>query len=80
VTRSIDVFPTLAGLAGLPADARVVGSNLSAALRGEEARPDLVAYSHTTVLARSVFEQMHSPQYRDQWNLARHLFPDDSVE
>jgi arylsulfatase A-like enzyme len=52
VTRSIDVFPTLAGLCGvpLPAGAPVQGHDLSTALRGTAAPPPLIAPSHTKVL------------------------------
>jgi arylsulfatase A-like enzyme len=50
VTRSIDVFPTLAGLAGVPlADGAVEGVDLSPALRGESPAPELVAFSHTAL-------------------------------
>ncbi len=52
VSRSIDVFPTLAGLCGvpLPAGARVDGADLSAAIRGRVAPPELPGMSHTKVL------------------------------
>ncbi len=52
VTRSIDVFPTLAGLCGLsfPRDAGVAGTDLAPALRGDEPAPRLFAYSHTSTL------------------------------
>jgi len=51
VTRSIDVFPTLAGLAGLTLDTSAVdGVDLSAALRGDEPPPELVAMSHTALI------------------------------
>jgi arylsulfatase A-like enzyme len=52
VSRSIDVFPTLAGLAGvpLPANENVTGVDLSPALRGEAPPPELLAFSHTAVL------------------------------
>jgi arylsulfatase A-like enzyme len=58
VTRSIDVFPTLAGLAGVPlaADRGVAGVDLSAALRGEEQFPELTAYSHGTLRHWSYFQ------------------------
>jgi len=51
VTRSIDVFPTLAGLAGvrLP-EGSVDGVDLSPALRGERPPPVLQAFSHTSIL------------------------------
>ncbi|HVH08067.1 MAG TPA: sulfatase-like hydrolase/transferase [Myxococcota bacterium] len=54
VTRSIDVYPTLAGLAGirLPAGSGVAGVDLSAALRGEADPPELEAYSHTVTFGR----------------------------
>lgn len=50
VTRSIDVMPTLAGLAGIAAGAAVEGVDLAPVLRGEAPAPELWAYSHTTVL------------------------------
>ena len=59
VTRSIDVFPTLAGLAGvpIPGSAQVVGVDLSPALRGEEEPPELVAFFHTSTLGPNLLEQ-----------------------
>ena len=46
VTRSIDVFPTIAGLAGLPLPpGSVQGTDLSAALRGTAPMPPLLAFS-----------------------------------
>jgi arylsulfatase A-like enzyme len=55
VTRSIDVFPTIAGLAGvaLPANENVTGVDLTPALRGETPPPELLAFSHTAVLQGS---------------------------
>jgi hypothetical protein len=50
VSRSIDVFPTLAGLAGVPlADRSVEGVDLSPSLRGGAPAPALVAFSHTAL-------------------------------
>jgi arylsulfatase A-like enzyme len=51
VTRSIDVFPTLAGLCGVavPQGAGIEGVDLSPALRGERPPPELLAYSHTAI-------------------------------
>jgi arylsulfatase A-like enzyme len=51
VTRSIDVYPTLAGLAGiaLPPEKGVAGVDLSGPLRGDRRFPDLRAYSHGTL-------------------------------
>lgn len=77
VTRSIDVFPTLAGLAGVPiaAEHGVQGVDLSAALRGGAPAPRLVAPSHTAVLAPAVFRQMYQPRWRNVWGVARGFFP-----
>jgi arylsulfatase A-like enzyme len=57
VTRSIDVYPTLAGLArvALPREAGVRGQDLSASLRGERPVPRLRAYSHGTLRQWSFF-------------------------
>jgi arylsulfatase A-like enzyme len=50
VTRSIDLLPTLAGLAGLslPTD-DIAGFDLSAAVRRESEPPELLAFSHTSL-------------------------------
>lgn len=50
VTRSIDVYPTLAGICGIsvPIDT-VQGVDLSPALRGERPPPELLAFSHTMI-------------------------------
>jgi arylsulfatase A-like enzyme len=50
VTRSVDVFPTLAGLAGilLPA-VPTKGENLAAAVRGTREPPQPLAYSHSAL-------------------------------
>ncbi len=57
VTRSIDVFPTLAGLAGVPlADGSVEGVDLSPALRGEAPPPALVALSHTALVPQVLLQ------------------------
>jgi arylsulfatase A-like enzyme len=59
VTRSIDVFPTLAGLAGvaIPAGAPIEGVDLSRVVRGQEAPPELVAFFHTSTLGPNLLEQ-----------------------
>lgn len=77
VTRSIDVFPTLAGLSGIPIPASygVQGVDLSKALQGLEPAPRLLAPSHTAVLAPSVFKQMYQPRWRLGWAVARGFFP-----
>jgi arylsulfatase A-like enzyme len=58
VTRSIDVYPTLAGLAGivLPPEKGVVGADLSEPLRGEAPFPELRAYSHGTLRQWQFFD------------------------
>jgi len=57
VTRSIDVYPTLAGLAGVdvPAEAALDGVDLAPALRGEAPFPELPAWFHTAVVRRNLF-------------------------
>lgn len=68
VTRSIDVFPTLAGLCGLDLDGRgVSGEDLSAVLRGE-APPELLAFSHTTSIG-----PLHEAEFRG-WGVAGRYF------
>ncbi len=49
ITRSIDVFPTLAGVCGLEIPATVQGTNLAPVLRGERPVPRQIAFSHTTL-------------------------------
>lgn len=52
VTRSTDVFPTMAGLTNLelPEDLGMTGQDLSGFLKGSHPDPNLRAYSHTGVL------------------------------
>ena len=59
VSRSIDVYPTLAGLSGFSVGASrgVDGVDLSAAVRGREPPPVLIASSHTTLLGPELVEQ-----------------------
>lgn len=59
VSRSIDVYPTLAGLSGLrlPAHRGVAGADLSAALLGRERPPALRALSHSTPLNPELVEE-----------------------
>jgi arylsulfatase A-like enzyme len=75
VTRSIDVFPTLMGLAGLPLAgderARVDGVDLSAALRGQASAPELRAFSHTCTVNEVALEQVEA------WSLLRSVSPRD---
>jgi arylsulfatase A-like enzyme len=61
VTRSIDVFPTIAGLAGLPLAAGAVqGTDLSAAVRGEAPMPPLLAFSHSSLLPDGMTKDKHT--------------------
>jgi arylsulfatase A-like enzyme len=65
VTRSIDVFPTLAGLCGIDLVGRgVQGDDLSAEILGEEPREERLAYSHTTTIG-----PLHEEDFRS-WELA----------
>jgi hypothetical protein len=59
VSRSIDVYPTLAGLSGIrvgPKDG-VDGADLSAAVLGRQPPPALRAFSHTTLLGPELVSQ-----------------------
>ncbi|HEX6883110.1 MAG TPA: sulfatase-like hydrolase/transferase [Planctomycetota bacterium] len=71
VTRSIDVFPTLAGLARvpLPAGAPVQGVDLAPVLRGEAAAPVLLGPAHTKVLDERLMREFADLA------LVRGLFP-----
>jgi arylsulfatase A-like enzyme len=75
VSRSIDVFPTLMGLAGMPLDAderaRVDGVDLAAAVRGEAPAPALRAFSHTCTVNEVALEQI------DGWSLLASVSPRD---
>lgn len=57
VSRSIDVFPTLAGLCGLDVPEGVAGVDLTPAIRGQVPPPDLVAFSHTTMSSPQVLNE-----------------------
>jgi arylsulfatase A-like enzyme len=73
VSRSIDVYPTLAGLSGIrvgPAEG-VDGVDLSEAVRGREPAPSLRAFSHTTLPGPELVAQF------DGWLVSRyHPSPD----
>ncbi len=65
VTRSIDVYPTLAGLCGISLAGRGVdGVDLSPALLGEAPHEPLVAWSHTTTIG-----PLHIDDFQS-WGLA----------
>lgn len=76
VTRSIDVFPTVAGLAGLdlPTSTQIQGRDLSPVLRGERSAPELTAFSHTTVHVPEMLEQAKA------WTLSHRLIPRSDPE
>jgi arylsulfatase A-like enzyme len=59
VTRSIDVYPTLAGLSGIRVGSKdgVDGADLSAAVLGRVPPPALRAFSHTTLLGPELVRQ-----------------------
>jgi arylsulfatase A-like enzyme len=69
VTRSIDVFPTLAGLCGVPVPPGVAGADLSPALLGRAPPPELLAFSHTKVLDERLVREFAD------LGLVRGLFP-----
>lgn len=76
VTRSIDVFPTLAGLAGVSLGdrSRVEGQNLAPWVRGERPLPDLDAFFQTSYIAKLNFFQS------DGWKTYRQLYPASGIE
>ena len=65
----MDVLPTLAGLANLNIRYEGPGVDLSAAVRGEEPAPELLAFSHSSVLPHYVERTM------THLRLFRSLFP-----
>jgi len=76
VSRSIDIYPMLAGLAGveIPGDAPVAGYDLSSALLGTEPAPELTAYFHSTTINPKMFQRTRS------WTLMHSFFPDTEPE
>jgi len=70
VTRSIDVFPTLAGLCGIDlSQHELEGRDLSPALLGEEKPPHLVAFYHTS----AVHAELHLPDFLRSETLKRYF-------
>jgi arylsulfatase A-like enzyme len=68
VTRSIDLFPSVAGLAGvlppeLPPSDSITGVDLSRVILGEEEAPTLGAYSHSAVFPTKSLRR-HAPEMR----------------
>jgi arylsulfatase A-like enzyme len=60
VTRSIDVFPTLAGLAGvsLP-EGSAAGVDLAPVLFGRAPPPELLGFSHTAIVPGVLLQESH---------------------
>jgi hypothetical protein len=54
----------LCGLS-LPPDLKLAGRDLSRALRGTEPAPELMAYSHTSLLAPEEYRRLHGLTLRD---------------
>ena len=74
-TRSIDVFPTLAGLSGIETPAfDDFGRDLSRAVRGLEEAPDLLAFSHTSIHQPKVWEKFK------KYSTFASLFPEQIPE
>ncbi|MCP4591324.1 MAG: sulfatase-like hydrolase/transferase [bacterium] len=75
VTRSIDVFPTVAGLSGVtvPQEIDVEGVDLSPVLRGRQPPPDLSAYSYVPFAIIPKKE-------REMYTLHLKHFPSDGPE
>jgi arylsulfatase A-like enzyme len=76
VTRSIDVFPTMAALSGSAVNARdgVEGVSLAPAMRTGEIR-DHPAYSHTAMLPDVVYRRMRAPGGDETWGWRAKLIP-----
>jgi len=76
VTRSIDVYPTLAGLCGIDLAGRgVVGADLSGVLRGREGPPeDMRAWSHTTKIGARMVADF------SRWSETKKYFASDDVD
>jgi arylsulfatase A-like enzyme len=75
VSRSIDVFPTLAGLSGVSVgDLDGFGVDLSQAARGQQPPPELLAFSHTDLI-----DEHHWRRNRNYKQLAT-LFPEQIPE
>ncbi len=76
VTRSMDVFPTLAGLAevSIPAGTQVAGVDLAPTLRGDVKPKQLPGYSHTALIPEIVQERAK------HWTLFRRFYPRNDIE
>ena len=76
VTRSIDVYPTLAGLCNveLPEETQIQGFDLSDALLGREEPPELLGLSHTKVLNPPLMELFEG------WSHVQRYYPRSDPE
>jgi arylsulfatase A-like enzyme len=81
VTRSIDLLPTMLALSNLrpPKEATLAGVDLSRAMAGDAPPPELLAYSHTSILVRSVFEHMYNDERAQDWEELREFFPSEDA-
>jgi arylsulfatase A-like enzyme len=77
VSRSIDVFPTLAGLAGidLSGPRALEGVDLTPALTGAAQAPSLAAFSHTALVHANI---VNDPEYHD--STLHRIFPERDPE
>lgn len=76
VTRSIDVYPTVAALAGVPVrDRGVTGVSLAEPLRGQAAFPVLPAHSHTPKVRSNLVRRAQR-----SWGFFSRFFPSADVE
>ncbi|MCP3987279.1 MAG: sulfatase-like hydrolase/transferase [bacterium] len=80
VTRSIDVFPTLLGLSGLPVPESdsVEGLDLTPVLTGQQPPPDLLAYSHLAAIPRVVHRRMRA-EGQALWGQRKVFFPTPDI-
>lgn len=75
VTRSIDLYPTLAGLADVDVSHawNVSGVDLSAAVAGDEPPPKLDAYFHSVSPTRRVLKHIN------EWQTLTPYYPDSDI-
>jgi arylsulfatase A-like enzyme len=81
VTRSIDVLPTMAGLSSFELGDRmgIDGVDLTASIRRLEPAPELLGFSHTSVLVRAVHNQLRTLYGSRLWKALGVNTPDQNV-